>query len=130
MADAGQTTRWWAIRKVKRNHAANEMNATSSFGGGVAAGQQTSKGSRTSSSSKSRQSKKKPTTGWKDPWLVPPKSPRAAPVPVKLDRPAAAQSVSGKPAPDEDRSSDSSAMPLHVMVSRIDEEPKTVHDEL
>ncbi|KAG8682276.1 hypothetical protein FRC09_016879, partial [Ceratobasidium sp. 395] len=126
---------WLAIRRVKRNHAAHEMNASSSFGGGITAsqlaGQHASKDSRTSSSSKTRRSKKKPSNvGWQDPWLAPPKSPRAVPVAVKLDRPVAAQPASGKPATDEDRASDSSGMPLHVMVSRIDEEPKAIRDEL
>ncbi|KAG9104239.1 hypothetical protein FRC06_004223 [Ceratobasidium sp. 370] len=127
---------WWSIRKVERNHAAHEMNASPSFGAGVThsqlVGQKSSKDSRTSSSNKSRQSKKKPSGAkWQDPWLArPSRSPRTAPVAVNLDPPAGGPSVSGKPVPDEDQTSDSSAVPLHVMVSRVDEESKTIRNDL
>ncbi|KAG8739782.1 hypothetical protein FRC10_005165 [Ceratobasidium sp. 414] len=121
--------------QVKRNHAAHQMNASPSFGAGPThsqlAGQKTSKDSRTSSSNKSRQSRKNPPGGkWQDPWLPrPPKAARTVPVALKLDPPAG-PSVSGMPVGDEDRTSDSSAVPLHVIVSRVDEESKTVPDEL
>ncbi|KAG9093451.1 hypothetical protein FS749_014355 [Ceratobasidium sp. UAMH 11750] len=122
---------WWSIRRVKRNHAAHEMNASSSFGAGAQpAGQKSSKDSRGSSSNKSRQSKKRQSGAkWQDPWLPRPPKARTAPVAVRLDHPDGGPSVSGMPVADEDQTSDSSAMPLHVIESRVDES-KAVRDEL
>ncbi|QRW02865.1 P12 domain-containing protein [Ceratobasidium sp. AG-Ba] len=126
---------WWSIRRVKRNHAAHDRNASSSFGGGVThsqlVGQQASKDSRGSSSNKSRQSRKKPAgTKWQDPWLATPKPPRTVPVAVKLDRPGHAMAAGSGKAAGDDRTSESSGVPLDVIVSNVDDERKAVHHGL
>lgn len=119
---------WWSIRRVNQKHAANRTGASSSFGPGVQSQtrQQTSKDSKGSSSG-SRQSQKKVARGWQDPWLAPaPKSPRPVSVSVvKHERASSANEVV-----QDDRGSDSSAMPLKVMCSNVEEEPgNDVRDE-
>lgn len=86
--------------------------------------QSVSKDSR-GSSSNSRQAQKKATRGgWQDPWLAP-KSPRSVSV-VKLERVVGAPG-SGK-AVQDDRGSDSSAVPLKIIYSNV--EGKAVRDDL
>ncbi|CAE6499909.1 unnamed protein product [Rhizoctonia solani] len=104
---------WWSIRRMRSKY------GNSDAGGGSSTGPSSS----TSRGSSSKSKKKRPKDGpkWQDPWLAPvPKPPRT---PSAMQCHASTPVDVGKlPSPQDDRASDSSAIPLKVIYPSDDKQ--------
>ncbi|CAE6483452.1 hypothetical protein RSOLAG22IIIB_04304 [Rhizoctonia solani] len=103
---------WWSIRRMRSRYETED-------GGGSSSGPSSS----TSRGSSSKSKKKRPKDGpkWQDPWLAPaPRSPRPL-TPIQFHA-SASIDVAKIPGPQDDRGSDSSAIPLKAIYPSDDKQ--------
>ncbi|KAH7335489.1 hypothetical protein B0J17DRAFT_670351 [Rhizoctonia solani] len=106
---------WWSVRRMRSKYG----NSDAGGGSSTEPSSSTSRGSSSKSKSKSKRPKDGPK--WQDPWLAPPpKSPRTPSV-IQFHAPTPVD-VAKLPGPQDDRASDSSAIPLKVIYPSNDKQ--------